>query len=112
MDYNAINKETFKKLLIDLEDEQAHLKASIGHLKQEVEKREIEVQNLLVQRELQFAREASTTNTTTTFKPKQPSSYIDKQQQTQETRSPFSKQITELLNNIIKTSEEINQLLV
>lgn len=144
MDNSKISREEFKKILVDLEDEHEHLKATIGRLRHEVEKREIEVQNLVVQRELRFAREASgdiivdnkltnyhsnkikltsdgdfhqpidnlylATKTTNIDSSTRPKSFINHIAPT-EYSSNFSKQVARLLDNLTRTSEDINKLL-
>lgn len=141
MDCNKITREDFKKILLDLEDEHEHLKASVDHLKHEVQKRELEVQNLLVQRELKFARQATlsdynnidkkqqiitqrlnpietatrTLAKTITIEPGNIPSELDKRVintgDDSKFSSEFSKQVANLLDTINKTTEQVNKLL-
>lgn len=111
-----VNSDQFqlKKILVDLEDEHQHLQVSIDHLKQEIEKREIEIKKLLAERELQLARENSRhyhmrKSFSADFR-----KVVEEQPPIEEQpnfSSELIKQISHLLNNINKTSEEVSMLI-
>lgn len=101
------------ELLVDLEDEHKHLKATVDHLEREVKKREIKVKSLLAERELAIAKEHPEllTKTITT---KQSTEKLPKVLTGLEKSNPniiysseFSKQVSQLVNHMTKTSEEI-----
>lgn len=104
MDDNSDQLE-LKKILVDLEDEHKHLQASIGHLEHEIRKRELDIQALLVERELELAKNEPDFEIVTS---------LESEHRTQSNKavidfsSEFAKQVSLLLTNISKTSEEIS----
>lgn len=99
------NHLELKKILVDLEDERRHLRASIGHLEHEIQKRELEVQNLLAERELSnITGPAAIEEAVRSDEP------IQHIRENVQPRPKFNKQVEQLLKNISKTSEEVFSL--
>lgn len=96
------NQLELKKILVDLEDERNHLRASIGHLEHEIQKRELEVENLLAERELSYLRvQPAKLDVPTLTETIQLSSKNDNSD------SKFNQQVEQLLKSISRTSEEV-----
>lgn len=89
-----------KETLVSLEDQHNHLRASVRHLEHEVKKRELEVQRLIAERELNLAKDKAR-NTTGNRTGGSAS----------EGSSAFAKQVDQLLSNISRTSEEISSMI-
>lgn len=96
-----------KKILVDLEDERKHLEVSIGHLEHEISKREVEVQRLLAESELD-----SVTLENQTI-PRRLPRYNSGDQDYPDSGSnaEFIEQVDQLLKNIATTSEELISLI-
>ena len=108
MEMNFSDQLQLKKILVDLEDEHKHLHVSIGHLRQEIEKREVDIQRLLAERELKLAKEAYNANI-----PKSKSAiHVPEEPQINEQySSEFAQQVGQILSGIARTSEELNALI-
>lgn len=116
MDVNS-DEYQLKKLLVDLESQQEHLQVSVSHLVSEVEKREIEVRKLLVDRELSLAKRENATSQLVNKLTKSQSVDFDRTLRKADAgdsspkfSSEYSKQVSELLDKITKTSEEVSEL--
>lgn len=125
MDANSEQLQ-LKKLLVDLEDEYEHLQASINHLHNEIEKREIEVNKLLADRDLSKLTQEQTYQPQSKLIKSQSVDFnrIQQQQQQQQHQqlnlggdslevysSDFSKQVDQLLDKITRTCEEVSGLI-
>lgn len=106
MDNQNSDQLHLKKILVDLEDEHEHLQASIGHLKNEIEKREIDIQKLLADRELALVRKGPNLNSEANLHSVEP-----EEGQRTEYSSEFAKSVGQLLENIARTSEEVSSLI-
>lgn len=94
-----------KKILVDLEDEQQHLEASINHLKNEIDKREVEVRLLFAERELELTRE----NQSVDFHKLASGDQGDIL--TLEHSQEFVRQVNQILDKIGRTAEEVSALI-
>lgn len=121
MDLNS-DEYQLKELLVNLEQEHKHLQASTEHLANNVVQRELEVRKLLADRELELAK-AAAKKTTNLAGNHQLQNKITKSQSVDFDRvsrtrpigdnkfsSEYSKQVSELLDRITKTSEEVFDL--
>ena len=90
-----------KRILVDLEDEHRHLQVSIGHLEHEIQKREVEIQRLLAERELDLAKSRNQDK---------PILEAKQRQDRPQFSSDFTKQVAFLLDRIQKTSEQVCEL--
>lgn len=109
-----------KELLVHLEQEHEHLKVSIDHLSNDIVTRELEVRKLLADRQLELTKASAKKSLVTQ---EHAGERIAKSQSTDfreisrsEPRSDskfsseYSKQVSQLLDRIIKTSEEVSAL--
>lgn len=120
MDLNS-DEYLLKELLVNLEEEHKHLQASVAHLSNNVTKREVEIRQLVTARERRIAEEADRRTNRATGK--QADSRLIKSQSVdfdrisrqqpagdQKFSSEFSRQVSEIVDRIIETSEEVNSL--
>lgn len=106
-----------KQLLIDLNDKQEHLQATIAELESKIRERELEVQQLLADRELELARSAG--QNCDRNKAGAPFCLLPSSLNKQDTSvneigsfsSEFTREVASLLNNIHKNTQEISSLI-
>lgn len=101
-----------KRLLVSLEDRQKHLLASVEHLKNAVKSRDLEVRELLSQRELAILKQNS--NKKSTFLASEPV-YANKSETTKVASSDpqdsdFTRKVDEILARIVEKSEQVSSL--
>lgn len=114
-----LNSEEFQltELLLNLEQEQKHLQVSIEHLSNDIVRRELEVRGLLADRQLELTKRATDAkkeharnrvikSQSTDFKD------ISRSRPSSDSKfsSEYSKQVSQLLDKIVKTSEEVSAL--
>lgn len=112
MDNNSEQLE-LKKVLVDLEDQHQHLQASIGHLEQEIKKRELDIQKLVAERELELVNsknlEINNKNNDILDTQHEVNTNLDIQQS--DSDSAFAKEVGLILNKITKTCQEVSSLI-
>lgn len=96
-----------KEKLVDLEDEHKHLKSSKDHLEQEIQKRELKIQKLLAERELELAKEEHVQNLANRSSPE---NNYNQAEQDIKYSSVFTSQVDHLLSRICRTAEEVSSL--
>lgn len=106
--------EQFKLILVNLEDEHDHLKASVDHLKREITKREIEIQKLVAEKELELTREdlaLKRSHSCRRFQNQDKNIDNNHIQSHHQYSSEFTKSIGQLLANISKNTEDISTII-
>lgn len=107
MDDESFQHIQLKRILVGLEDEHKHLEISVDHLKQEIQKRELEIQTLLAERELEIAKVGQVQNQTSRSSPK---NRHNNKEQNLKYSSTFTSQVDQLLDRICRTAEEVSSL--
>lgn len=111
MDNVSENELELKKILVDLDYKQNLLQATVDHLENEIKKREIEVQKLLSERGLRFAKKSYSAEDSKDTKSIPPAQQQRANDEIVEFNSEFARELAFLLNNIGKNSEEITKLI-
>lgn len=118
MDTKA-NALKIKEILVGMADEQEHLKATITHLDHEITKRELIIHNLKAENELQLAKSNSDRQRQEQRTSKHSWNLKHQRQQSETDENPkklkfeydskFTKQISHILGNLTRKTEEVSK---